>query len=82
MPLIPYAKRDKHDGNSILSTILFSKKYFTESTSSHWLKKHGYKNNGVDIKPNTYRYRQHSPSKNGKYYSKKITTGVIFVFYE
>ena len=47
---------------SMVQSIIFYKNKFTKQQASTWLKKHNFKNSGVDIKANTLRYRQEDPA--------------------
>lgn len=41
-----------------LQSLIFPKKYWTLAQARKWLREHGYKSRGVDVKPTTYRFRQ------------------------
>jgi hypothetical protein len=67
-----------------VQSILFRKKLFSLHLSKEWLKKHHYKDNGVDDKPNFYRFRQLDPKpleKQGYHFiTKKLgKTGVELI---
>ena len=57
-----------------VQSVLFRKKLFSLHLSKEWLKKHHYKDKGVDEKPNFYRFRQYDPETLKKQgYNKFIT---------
>jgi hypothetical protein len=66
--------------NIMLQSVLFSKDYFKPMEAIEWLKR-------ANISPikkmhttyNFYRFRINEPAQ-GKYYTKHIAEGVIFVF--
>jgi hypothetical protein len=72
-------RRSKRKCNvgTILQTLLISKETHTSGEAKQWLKIHGFKA-GLDIKPNTYRARQVSPSKFNKrsFRTVPIATGI------
>jgi hypothetical protein len=45
-----------------VQSVIFDKKKFSLHLSKEWLKKHGYKDKGVDDKDNFYRFRQFNPA--------------------
>lgn len=65
----------------LVQTIKFDKSMYTKAQVISWLKKHGLKHDVV-LEDNYYHARQRPPKKDRRYYSKEITDGVIFVFYE
>jgi hypothetical protein len=46
-----------------VQSIIFDKTKFDERNALKWLIKHNFKNNGVDVKVNTLRYRQEDPKE-------------------
>jgi hypothetical protein len=70
---------------SMVQSIIFYKNKFTKQQASSWLKKHNFKNIGVDVKANTLRYRQEDPQtlkKQGyvNYHNKPIgESGITLV---
>lgn len=45
-----------------------------------WLRGHGFKSSKIDNKAHTYHFRQRQPRPGGRYYSKYIAHGILFVF--
>lgn len=66
-------------------SVIISKDNFTLSKAKQWIKKNKYKltyyGKGVDIKPNTYRFRQDAPKHfNSKtYITKDLKNGIKLV---
>jgi hypothetical protein len=56
-------KNEKCDTGLSVQSLIFDKKYFNASKSKDWAKSHGYKFNDIDVKDNTFRFRQDSPNK-------------------
>lgn len=67
---------------STLQTIIIPKSEFTQSQAIRWLANHGYNFNKIDVKPNTYRFRQTEPLAGVSYYSVELPNGVILVYME
>lgn len=63
-----------------IQTVLFDKKFWSESKAHNYLLKHHLKNNGVDDKEHYLRFRQVEPDSTKRYYTKKIKGGVEYVF--
>lgn len=63
-----------------IQTVLFDKKFWSESKAHNYLLKHHLKNNGVDEKEHFLRYRQTDVDHTKKFYTKKIKGGVEYVF--
>ena len=66
---------------SIVQSVVFPKKDFSQKTALLWLMNHGYNFSKVDVTPNTYRFRQHEPSPGLSYYTKTLHNGVILVIH-
>ena len=67
---------------SILQTIIIPKDKFTLEQATNWVLSNGYDYNGVDIKKNTYRFRQADPIYPAQYYTKKLDNGIDLVFFK
>ena len=65
---------------STLQTVIIPKDRFTKSEAVRWMADHGYKFNKIDIKPNTFRFRQVEPLAGVRYYSVELPNGVILVY--
>ena len=63
----------------MLQTIVISKKNYTLNKAKTWLIKRGYKSD-VDMKTNSYRFRQREPGQFEKFYTVKVAPGINFVF--
>ena len=63
-----------------LQTILFDKKKWNRSTSTAWLKKHGYSAKYYRETIGQIRRMQHNPVETSEYYSKTLPRGITFVF--
>lgn len=63
-----------------VQSIIFKKNAFTKEKAEDWIREHGYKNNGVDEKVKTLRYRQIQPNQSKyKYRVKKLTPEIEFI---
>ena len=62
-----------------IQSIIFSKDEFTLKEAKQYLKDHGYSHIKVDIKPNTYRFRQIDPSKFTRFFTKKVAKGISYL---
>jgi len=61
-------------------SIIFKKSQWTQDTATRWLTAHKYKNNGVDITRNYYRYRQIAPIPDHRYRTISLgDTGIKIV---
>jgi hypothetical protein len=63
----------------VIQSIVFDKDEWNLPDARNWLRMHNFKTD-VDIKENTYRFRQKNPSKFTEFYSKHIGDGITFVF--
>ena len=66
--------------NSAIQSILFDRSYWSLADAKAWLKKHDFKTD-VDMKPNTYRFRQQSPKHTYQYmtYSLPNVKGIKLI---
>ena len=64
----------------ILQTILIPRSTFTFDSANEWMTDNGYPIKKIDIKNNYFRYRQIDPVEGAKYYSVKLSNGIILVF--
>lgn len=66
-----------------IQSIIIPKSKFSLNQANKWIKDHNYKlkykNKGVDITGNTYRYRQQSPSSYENYYVKSLPNKVMLL---
>lgn len=65
-----------------LQTILFNDNVYNVTLAKAWLKKHNYSNAYWRRTINQIRFMQTPDIKDAKYYSKKITPDITFVFQE
>lgn len=65
-----------------LQTILFNDSVYNVTSAKAWLKKHSYSNAYWRRTTNQLRFMQTPDIKDAKYYSKKITPDITFVFQE
>jgi len=65
-----------------LQTILFDDSIYNVRTAKAWLKNHNYSNAYWRRTANQLRFMQTTDIRNAKYYSKKITEHITFVFQE
>jgi hypothetical protein len=65
----------------MIQSVLFDKHLWNQSSARKYLIKHGFKDNGVDETENFFRYRQHEPPKDSKYYTKTLKHGVEYVIH-
>lgn len=63
-----------------LQTLIFSKSDWSLKEARKYLKEHGFKTD-VDIKPQTYRFRQREPKKNVEYKTLTRSAGNRVVHY-
>ena len=64
----------------LIQTVLFANKDFTIKKARSWLKKHGLKSKGkVDETTNYLRFRQMTPQKGWKYFTKNLAEGIRVV---
>ena len=83
MPLITKTEANaKGIPKKTIQTILFAKSKYNVTTAKAWLKKHNYVNSYWRKTTNEIRFLQTPDIKNAKFYSKKITPDIIFVFQE
>lgn len=54
--------------NSSIQSIIFDRSFWTLQEAKAWLKKHNLKDD-VDVKPNTYRFRQKNPNPKYNYFT-------------
>lgn len=64
----------------ILQTILIPRDSFTLQASEQWMADNNYPIKKIDIKGKYFRYRQIDPVEGAKYYSVKLSNGIILVF--
>lgn len=65
----------------MLQTILIPKS-FTLEDANKWMILHNYPIKKIDSKHNYYRYRQEEPPQHAvTYFSKKLSNGIILVYY-
>ena len=57
---------------SKVQSVIFKKSNFTKKQASEWLKNNKYMDNGVDVKPNVFRYRQIEPSNFNSFKIKQL----------
>lgn len=83
MPYITQAQATKLNyPKKLLQTILFNKHKYSLKEAREWLKEHGYLNKNYRRTTNEIRFIQNDVIKGAKYYSKKITPDIIFIFEE
>ena len=63
-----------------LQTILFSYDFFDYNDAIDWLIKHGYRYDFYRTTKNFMRFMQVNPIQNAQFSSKKIASGINFVF--
>ncbi len=66
---------------TVQSVVLAKIRFATVDLAKEWIREHGFKDDKVDEKPNTFRFRQFPPGrcKEGTFRNKRITRGVIGV---
>jgi hypothetical protein len=66
-----------------IQSIIFKKDFFSKSDALQWLKTHNFKttfrNKMIDEKRDTYRARQHDPSRYKSFVTKKINQDISIV---
>ena len=65
---------------SLISTILFDKRRWSVPKAKKWLASHGYSSRKVDVTTNYYRFRQHVPNPNRRYYTVMLPNYVHLVY--
>jgi len=65
----------------MIQSVTFDKHLWTQSQARKYLARHHFKDNGVDETENQYRYRQHEPPKDSKYFIKTLRGGVQYVIH-
>jgi hypothetical protein len=65
----------------MIQSVLFNKHFWTQQQARRYLKRKGFKDNGVDETENEFRYRQIQPPKDKKYYTKTLRGGVQYVIH-
>ena len=65
-----------------IQTILFMKDKYTLKQSRDWLKSHGELYQNYRIEGEHRRFQQNPPIIGAKYYAKKITPQITFIFQE
>ena len=64
-----------------VQSVVFHKDKWTKEKAEKWLSKHSkFKNNGVDEKEDTWRFRQINPEEFKKFKSKKKKNGITFIY--
>ena len=64
-----------------IQSVIFPKDQWSLQKARSWLKSHKYKKMEVDVKPNTYRFRQKPPTKGVKYYTVKLNNGIGLIIH-
>lgn len=67
-----------------IQSILFDKKYYTESKAMDWLVHHNFiprftGKRGAHETKNKWRFRQSLPDDSKKYFTKRISRGIEFI---
>lgn len=65
----------------MIQSVLFNKHLWTIEQARKYLQKHHLKDMGVDETENFYRYRQMTPPKDTKYYTKVLKGGVEMIIH-
>lgn len=65
---------------SKVQSILFSKDLYSIGDAISFLARHNFKWNKLDIKDKYLRFRQFTPNKENKHYTKEISEGILFIF--
>lgn len=63
----------------MIQSVLFNKHLWSQKRARRYLKRKGFKDNGVDETENQLRYRQHEVDHTKKFYTKTLKNGVEYI---